>query len=205
MRFNDILIIVVVMTLLTACKKDKGLVKERPTTEPDDPVNDSWAYFMGLPDLEWGCVAVVNNNQVYLLSSQTDRQEGGNLKYLNEFYLLNIPGKSMVKKNWIADRRIGVLSPYLTSFNNKIYVYGGSSSNGFQSNYSSLFAVFDPLLNNWSPVSGYSYFTAWASQTEGFMFPIGNKLYLGLGIDRKSNGHIFGSKMSALVHQVMVR
>ena len=170
-----------------------------------DPVNDSWTYYMDLPDAAWGWISVVHANDIYLLAVKPGKQADATTEFLNEFFLLDLPGKSIVSKNWITDREVAVDAPYLVSFNNKIYAYGGHYSTGFTSLYSSLFAMYDPQQDKWSPVSGYSYFTGWVSQTYGFMLPIANKLYVGLGYDRYTNGNIHGSKINYSIYQVGVR
>ena len=171
-----------------------------------NPADNSWTHFMDLPySGVWGWTAIVNVNQVFLLNAKSGKQESASTEFLNEFYLLNMSSKSLTKKSWISDREVGVYKPYLTSYNNKIYVYGGYYSTGYSSLYSSLFAVYDPEKDKWSPVSGYSYFTGWVSQIYGFMFPIGNKLYLGLGIDRVSNGNIHASKSNYSIFQVAIK
>ena len=144
-----------------------------------DPANGSWKDYMDLPDKGYKWLAVSHNKQIYLLNTLTGKQESASTEYLNEFYLLNVSGKSIVKKNWIAETQTGVYAPYLVSFKGKIYVYGGHNTSGYTSLYSSLFAVYDPQEDKWSSVSGYSYFTGWVCQTDGFMLPIANKLYLG--------------------------
>jgi hypothetical protein len=170
-----------------------------------DPANGSWEDYMDLPEKPYKWLAVSNNNQVYLLNTGRGEVGVATTEYVNEFYLLNVAGKSILKKNWIADREVGVNAPYLVSFRGKIYVYGGHYSSGYASLYSSLFAVYDPQQNKWSPVSGYSYFTGWVCQTDGFMLPIANKLYLGLGLDRYTNGNIQGSVVSSSVYQMALR
>ncbi|HMI03131.1 MAG TPA: hypothetical protein VK541_11650 [Pedobacter sp.] len=169
-----------------------------------NPADESWTHYMDLP-FKGIWTSVVNNGQVFLMNSDYGKQESATANFVNEFYLFNVSGKALVKRNWITDREVGAGDSYLTSFNNKIYIYGGNYSDGYASNYSSLFAVYDPQQDKWSPVSGYSYFTAWVSQNYGFMFPIRNKLYLGLGRDRSTNGNIHGSKSNYSIHQVAIK
>jgi hypothetical protein len=169
-----------------------------------DPADNSWTVFMDLPNKGvW--TSVVNNGQVFLMNSDYGKQESASAEFVNAFYLLNLSAKSLLKKNWITDRAVGSGASYLASFNNRIYVYGGNFSAGYSSFYSALFAVYDPGQDKWSPVSGYSYFTAWVSQTYGFMLPIGDKLYMGLGFDRYTNGNIHGSKINYSIHQVSIK
>lgn len=169
-----------------------------------NPADDSWTHFMDLP-FKGVWTSVVNNGLVFLMNSDYGKQENASAEFVNEFYLLNLSGKSLVKKNWISDRNVGSGGSYLASFNNKIYIYGGDFLTGYSSYYSALFAVYDPQQDKWSPVSGYSYFSAWVSQNYGFMFPIGNKLYLGLGFDRYTNVNIHGSKSNYSIHQVAIK
>lgn len=169
-----------------------------------NPADGSWTHLMDLPYAGvW--TAVANENQVFLMHAVEDNQEFASIQFANEFYLLNVEGKSLQRKNWITDRKIGVYEPYLASLNNKIYLYGGYYSTGYTTLYSSLFAVYDPQQDKWSPVSGYSYFTAWVSQNYGFMMPFENKLYLGLGLDRLSNGNIYAGKRNYSIHQVSIK
>jgi len=170
-----------------------------------DPSINTWEYFMDLPDTPWYWSAVVNNGRVYLLTTGPGKQESATTQYLNEFYQLDINSKALNKKNWITDKAVGVSSPYLVSFNNKIYAYGGQYSSGYASLYSSLFTVYDPDKDKWAPVSGYSYYTGWVSQTQGFLLPINNKLYLGLGLDRYTNGNIYGSKIKSTIYNLSIK
>jgi hypothetical protein len=132
-------------------------------------------------------------------------QQSATSSFKNEFSILDLGSKTLLKKRWITHKNAGVYKPYLTSFGNKIYVYGGQYSSGYSSLYSSLSAVYDPAMDNWSPVSGYSYFTGWVSQTDGFMLPINNKLYIGLGLDRYTNGNIYGAKNNYSISQFSLR
>ncbi len=169
-----------------------------------DPKDNSWTFLMSLP-VQAGWKAVVNGNQVFLLKSARGKDEYATVGFVNEFYELDITEKRLVKKSWISDREVGVDNPYLTSFKNRIFVYGGKSFTGHTSLYSSLFAVYDPQKDDWSPVSGYSYFTGWVSQTDGFMIPVGSKFYLGLGIDRYTSGNVHGAKINNTIHEVSIK
>lgn len=163
----------------------------------------SWKEHMELPNKFYK--ATVLNDRVYVLTSDYDVQEGATSTFKNEFMILDLESKSLSKKNWISNKNAGTQKPYLTAFGNKIYVYGGQYSSGYSSLYSSLFAVYDPSIDKWSPVSGYSYFTAWVSQTNGFMLPINNKLYIGLGLDRYTNGNIYGSVRNFTISQLSLK
>lgn len=170
-----------------------------------DPASKSWELFMKFPFSTWSCRSVINNGRVYLLTSKTGKQEAATTNFVNEFYELNMDSKTLVAKSWINDKSAAVMSPYMMSFKDKIYVYGGQYSSGYTSLYSSLFTVYDPNSNQWAPVSGYSYYTAWVSQTLGFLTEINGKAYVGLGYDRYTNGNIYGSKISASVYQVSLK
>ncbi|MFD0941648.1 hypothetical protein ACFQ1J_13095 [Pedobacter boryungensis] len=163
----------------------------------------SWKEYMELPNKLYK--ATVLDGKVYVLTSGYDVQEGATDTFKNEFMILDLQSKSFSKKSWISNKNAGTQKPYLTAFGNKIYVYGGQYSSGYSSLYSSLFAVYDPSIDKWSPVSGYSYFTAWVSQTNGFMLPINNKLYIGLGLDRYTNGNIYGSVRNFTISQLSIK
>jgi len=163
----------------------------------------SWKEYMELPNKFYK--ATVLDGVVYILTSDYDVQEGATSSFKNEFMILDLKSKSLSKKAWISNKNAGTQKPYLTTFGNKIYVYGGQYSSGYSSLYSSLFAAYDPSTDKWSPVSGYSYFTAWVSQTNGFMLPIDNKLYIGLGLDRYTNGNIYGSVRNYTISQLSIK
>lgn len=163
----------------------------------------SWKEHMELPNKFYK--ATVLDGKVYILMTDYDVQEGATSSFRNEFMILDLASKSISKKSWISNKNIGTFKPYLTTFGNKIYVYGGNYSIGYNSLYSSLFAVYDPSIDKWNPVSGYSYFTAWVSQTDGFMLPINNKLYIGLGLDRYTNGNIYGAVRNYTISQLSIK
>ncbi|RZK22373.1 MAG: hypothetical protein EOO43_09700, partial [Flavobacterium sp.] len=163
----------------------------------------SWKEHMELPNKFYR--VTVLDGKVYALTSEYDIQQGATDSYKNEFMIIDLKSKSLIKKEWVVGKNTGTYKPYLTNFGNKIYVYGGQYSSGYTSLYSSLFAVYDPSIDKWSPVSGYSYFTAWVCQTNGFMLPINNKLYIGLGLDRYTNGNIYGSVRNFTISQLSIK
>lgn len=166
--------------------------------------NRSWEELMELPNKFYK--ASVLNEQVYLLTTDwVNQQYDASSNFKNEFFILDINKKSLAKKSWISHKNAGVFRPYLISFNGKIYVYGGYYSLGYVSLYSSIFAVYDPIVSQWAPVIGDSYFTGWVNQTDGFMFPINGKLYLGLGLDRYTNGNIYGAKANNSIYQMTLK
>jgi N-acetylneuraminic acid mutarotase len=81
---------------------------------------------------------------------------------------------------------MGTDKPYLFRYNKKIYVYGGFSSVGYTTSYNTLFAVYDPIYNKWSPVAK-NYSSATVGQTDGCIFQINGKIYIGGGYNNETN------------------
>ncbi|WP_158826570.1 kelch repeat-containing protein [Mucilaginibacter lacusdianchii] len=170
-----------------------------------DPADGSWNVYMSFPNDLGNVRTVINNGHIYLLQTAAVVSGPASSNFVNKFYEFDLNGKSLIRKSWIDYPNTGTFRPYLVSFNGKIIVYGGQWGAGYTSLYSSLFASYDPATDKWSPVIGNSYFTAWVSQTEGFLLPINGSLYVGLGYDVYSNGNKGASKVNYTVYKVSMR
>lgn len=160
-----------------------------------DPSTDTYERFYQLPHSEGATYkATVLNGKVYLLRSGTRSSWGSTFTSANEFFELNISGKKLVPKSWFADKvqrqwiignnfGAGYLESYLVSHHGKIYAYGGRFEREYFNRHMTLFVVYDPATDQWSPVSGYSFYMAKVSQTEGHMLSLDDKLYLLHGIN----------------------
>lgn len=186
------------MTINPVIEYNKTLIKVF------DPLDNSWKELMALNDANiWSYRACVLDNQIYILKAVINKQVSASTDFTNEMFVLDINNKTLIKKNWIDEKEIGVSNPYFVPYKGKIYAYGGLSSSGYFSTYSSLFAVYDPIKNKWQSLSNYGYYTARVSQTDGFLLELNDKLYLGLGYDRYSNGG--GSDRNSLIFNLDIR
>ncbi|WP_147243663.1 hypothetical protein [Pedobacter miscanthi] len=148
-----------------------------------NPEDKSWRKFMDLPDDEDTMVhqAIINDGKAYLLISKTVYQLGTGDVTRNEFSQIDMERKTLVRKNWVPG--VGVFLPNLASHKGKLYAYGGGDGQ-YSVIYSSLSAVYDTAADKWNPASPPGFYTAWASQTGGFLLSMNDQLYVGLGVDR---------------------
>lgn len=160
-----------------------------------DPVTETYERFIDYLSFGYsvGYRAAILGDQVYLLRSSTRSSYGSTYTNANEFFELNMDTKKLIAKPWFTDKSsrqwiamnggAGFLTPYLVSHKGKIYAYGGSVASSYNNRHSTLFVVYDPATEKWEPVGGYSPYIARVSQTDGFMLSMGEKLYLGHGVN----------------------
>ncbi|RYY38073.1 MAG: hypothetical protein EOP46_00265 [Sphingobacteriaceae bacterium] len=166
-----------------------------------DPTDKSWKEVMKIPINDANTFATtVLNGKVYLLATRVKSNSQATNYFKNEFYEIDLQGKALIRKEWIADESVqGTYKPYLFGYHGKVYVYGGLTSLGYNTSASDLFAVYDLQKNSWKPVVGENYYGAVASQSSGFQEIINDKVYIGLGID----GNLFNlSDYKYQIHEV---
>lgn len=168
-----------------------------------DPSTETYERFYQLPHLaEATYKATVLNGKVYLLRSSTRSYMSSTYTNANEFFELDMSGKKLTTKPWFTDKvqrqwiigngGAGYVDSYMVAHQGKIYVYGGRLQREYLNNHMTLFVVYDPATDQWSPVSGYSYYTARVSQTEGHMLSLNGKLYLFHGVNGEANYYSSG-------------
>jgi len=159
-----------------------------------DPSTETYERFYQLPYLgDATYKATVLDGKVYLLRSSTRSYMSSIYTNASEFFELDMSGKKLIAKPWFVDKvrrqwiiangGAGYLEPYIVGHQGKIYAYGGKLRSEYFDNHMTLFVVYDPTTDQWSPVSDYSYYTARVSQTEGQMLSLNGKLYLFHGIN----------------------
>lgn len=169
-----------------------------------NPSDGTWQKIMQLPTA-WGYRAIVSNNKIYVLATLSGSQVYATTDFVNEFYLLDMENQTLFKKNFFTESTYtGVYKPYMFTYNNKIYIYGGQSSSGYVSNYSPWFACYDPNTDSWSPIAANTYNSAKVSQTDGFALPINGTVYVGLGYDNYNNGTI-GTGIKNTIYSLSIK
>lgn len=178
----------------------------KPSIKVFDVISKTWETYIELNDKSvWNYRLCLVDDRIYLLTSGVSEQQSASTSFKNELFELNLNSKKLIKKSWFNHKYAGTSNPALTAHKGKMYLYGGYNSTGYTSLYSSLFAVYTPDEDKWEPVSGYSYFTGWVSQNKGFLLSMGDKLYLGLGMDRYSNGNIHAAKINSSIFEVDIK
>lgn len=161
-----------------------------------DPASGTYSQFhilLGEYYQPFSYKATVLDGKVYLLRSGVRSYTGSSYTMANKFYEFDMSSKTLIPKSWVVDKTqrqwivgngvAGFIDPYLVSFKGKIYAYGGILEREYFIRHHTLFAVYDSQTDKWSPVNNSSFYTAKVSQTDGFMLPVGDQLYLGHGFD----------------------
>lgn len=150
-----------------------------------NPVNGSWKEIMTVPlQGAGGHKTVILNDKVYILTELVNKQYYATTDFVNKFYQIDLDTKTMVEKHSLPNTIMGTHRPLLFTYQNKVYVYGGYSSTGYVTISSTLFASYDPITDEWSPVAN-DYNGAKVSLNEGFIVQLKESLYIGSG--RNSN------------------
>jgi len=144
-----------------------------------DPSDNSWTKVMDINTASYagGFNAVTLNNKIYLLATTSAPAQYGYGVFNTSFFELDLTNKTLIPKSIFSGNFTSILEPYLFTYNNKIYLWGGMGY-GYSGISGNGFLVYDPPTDSWT-VSGIPGLTG--ADALGFAFVVNNKVYIGLG------------------------